>query len=64
MDEINFDQDRVRILSPWNVEEMLIAIGEKEKDPNGVEILLSSELVVDLCVRLIRLEDEGKKQHE
>jgi hypothetical protein len=64
MDELRFDGHRARILSPSNVEEMLVAIGEKEKDPEFVEILLSSELVVDLCLRLIRLEDEGRNDHE
>ena len=59
MDEISYGEQR--ILSPKTVEEMLLAIGWKERDPDLV-IVLSVEIVADICVRLIRLEDkEGNK---
>jgi hypothetical protein len=50
-----------RVFAPATIEEMLFAVGEKERDVERVEIILSSELVADLCVRLIRLEDERKE---
>lgn len=50
-----------RVLAPATVEEMLRAIGERERN-HKVEIVLSSELVADLCVRLVRLEDKEEDE--
>ncbi len=52
-----FDFGDHRVISPATLEEMLLAIGEKENPEASVTILLSTELVADLCVRLVRLED-------
>lgn len=53
MNEYEFSGGRV--LAPATVEEMLQAIGEKERNWE-IEIVLTSELVADLCVRIVRLE--------
>lgn len=48
--------DDFLMVSPMTVEELLIAVGAYE-DGDVAGILLTTELVADLCVRLVRLED-------
>jgi len=45
------------IVHPHTVEEMLLAIGAVE-DGEIEGIILTSELIADLCVRVVRLEDK------
>lgn len=61
MNSEEFDEFDLIVARPSTAEEMLLAIGAKEDDPR-IEIMLTTELVADLCVRLIRLEDtEGRE---
>lgn len=58
-----YEFGRIRIVSPATVEEMLRAIGAKEDDET-IEIMLSTELIADLCVRLVRLEDIEERKDD
>jgi hypothetical protein len=44
-------------LSPHNIEELFIAMGEKEKN-DDVQIVMTIEFIADLCMRFIRIEDQ------
>jgi hypothetical protein len=48
-------QGNTRMLSPKNVEEMMVAIGLKERHAN-IDIMMTTEVFADLCFRLVRLE--------
>jgi hypothetical protein len=54
----DINDGRVRVLIPENVEELMVATGIKSEHDNLVEIILSTELMVDLCLRVIKLEDK------
>ena len=43
------------MLSPKNVEEMMVAIGLKERHAN-IDIMMTTEVFADLCFRLVRME--------
>lgn len=46
---------RTRMLSPRNLEEMMIAVGLKETNEN-VEIMVTTDVFADLCYRMVQLE--------
>ena len=48
-------QGNTRMLSPKNVEEMMVAIGLKERHAN-IDIMMTTEVFADLCFRLVRME--------
>ncbi len=56
MEEESWDWSGLIIARPRNVEEMLLAIGMKEENER-TEIIMTTELVADICVRLVRIED-------
>ncbi len=43
-------------ISPQTIEECLVAFGLKEQD-DEVEVIMSVNLMADICTRLIRVED-------
>jgi hypothetical protein len=43
-------------ISPKTIEECLLAFGMKEQD-DDVEVIMSVNLMADICTRLIRVED-------
>lgn len=57
------NDDEHFIVNPQTAEEMLLAIGAVE-DGEISGIILTSELIADLCVRLVRLEDKLKEDDE
>jgi len=46
----------VKFISPQTIEECLVAFGLKEQD-DEVEVIMSVNLMADICTRLIRVED-------
>ncbi len=54
----DIEYGRIRLLYPENCEELMFAMGIKSEDEDSVDIILSTELMVDLCVRVIKLEDK------
>jgi hypothetical protein len=46
----------LRFISPNTVEECLVAFGLKERN-DEIEVVMSVNLMADICTRLIRLED-------
>jgi hypothetical protein len=46
----------VKWISPQTIEECLVAFGLKEQD-DEVEVIMSVNLMADICTRLIRVED-------
>lgn len=44
-----------RLLRPKTIEQVMIDIGRKEQNPD-LDILLSSDLLADICTRIVRLE--------
>lgn len=42
----------------------MVAMGIKSEDEDSVDIILSTELMVDLCVRVIKLEDKENDYDE
>lgn len=58
-----FDFRKMRVIYPNTAEEMLLAIGAKEGDQN-IEIILTTEVVANICVRLVRIEDRLREWEE
>ena len=46
----------MKFISPQTIEECLVAFGLKEQD-DEVEVIMSVNLMADICTRLIRVED-------
>lgn len=46
----------MKFVSPKTIEECLLAFGMKEED-DEVEVIMSVNLMADICTRLIRVED-------
>jgi hypothetical protein len=46
----------VKMVVPQTIEECLVAFGLKEQD-DEVEVIMSVNLMADICTRLIRVED-------
>lgn len=59
------------IIHPKTIEQCLIAFGLKELN-NKVEVVMTVELIADICTRLVRIEDyvqwwnsdEGEEEDE
>ncbi len=47
------------IYRPKTIEQCLQAFGLKELDPD-IDIVLTVELMTDICIRIIRIEDDHK----
>lgn len=47
----------MELLSPKTVSELLTAAAKKDLHPNDTEILLTGDLLTDICHRIINIEE-------